>query len=162
MNNKLGKEFIDVCRELLMKEYLSKIEKCVGILHEDDLWWRGHETDNGIGNLILHLSGNVRQWIISGIGGAKDMRERQKEFDERRQIPKAQLLEKLRETLREADKVLAAFDAGKLLEVKHVQKYDVTCLYAILHVVEHFAGHVGQIIYVTKMRRGIDLRFYDL
>jgi uncharacterized damage-inducible protein DinB len=108
------------------------------------------------------LSGNIRQWIISGIGGSPDVRNRAQEFLERTRVPKVTLLGILEETLQECDRVLERFDAAKLLEVRHIQRYDVTCLDAISHVVEHVAQHTGQIIYVTKLRKGLDLKFYDL
>jgi uncharacterized damage-inducible protein DinB len=158
----IGKEYLSYCRRRLLQEYFPKIERCVGELSEDDVWWRAHEANNSIGNLILHLSGNVRQWIISGLGGEPDSRNRPAEFAERGKIPKEQLLSMLRITLRDADNVLRVFEPSRLLEVRHIQTYDVTCLDALSHVVEHFAGHVGQIIYITKLRTGKDLRFYDL
>jgi uncharacterized damage-inducible protein DinB len=158
----VGSVYIAYCRRRLLHEYLPKIERCVTELSDDDLWWRAHETDNSIGNLILHLAGNVRQWIVSGIGGADDHRVRQQEFDERTKIPRSELLTLLRATLTHADSVLSGFDVSKLLEVRHIQRYDITCLDAISHVVEHFAQHTGQIIYITKLRNGIDLKFFDL
>ena len=161
-SNNVGAEFIACCRKHLMEEYLPKIKSSVEQLSDDDIWWRAHETDNSIGNLLLHLSGNIRQWIISGIGGAEFIRERQKEFDERTRIPRAELLQRFESTLSEADRVLERFDPGKLLEVRRFQKWDHTCLYAISHVVEHVAQHMGQIIYITKLRTGADLKFFNL
>lgn len=158
----IGAEYVTYCRRRLLKEYLPRIERCAEALSDDDVWWRQHDTDNSIGNLLMHLAGNVRQWIVTGIGGGVDIRERSHEFSERNMIPKELLLERLRDTLRQADGVLCRFDTGKLLEVRHIQKYDVTCLDAVSHVVEHFAQHLGQIIYITKLRTGRDLKFYDL
>jgi uncharacterized damage-inducible protein DinB len=160
--NEIGKKHIEYCRRRLVHEYWPRIQRCVQELSEEDIWWRAHETDNSVGNLLLHLSGNVRQWIVSGIGGITDDRSRPQEFAEREGIPKAELLRRLETTIREADEALERFDVGRLLEVRHIQKYDVTCFDAISHVVEHFAQHLGQIIYVTKLRTGRDLKFYDL
>ena len=81
--------FILYSRNRLGKEFPAKIKQCVDQLSEEDIWWRGHESDNSIGNLLLHLSGNIRQWIISGIGGQTDARNRPKEFAERTHIPKS-------------------------------------------------------------------------
>lgn len=158
----IGVEYIAYCRRRLLREYLPKIEHCLNSLSDDDIWWRAHETNNSIGNLILHLSGNVRQWIIAGLGGRDDRRNRPAEFAEREKIPKEKLLSIMRATLEEADGVLAGFDAQELLNVRHIQNYDVTCLDALSHVVEHFAQHTGQIIYITKLRTGADLKLYDL
>ncbi len=162
MNNHTGSHYVSYCRRRLLKEYWPRIQRCVSELSDEDVWWRAHETNNSVGNLLLHLSGNVRQWITSGIGGVPDNRNRPQEFAEREHVSKADLLKRLESILLEADKVLEQFDASKLLEVRHIQKYDVTCLEAISHVVEHFAQHLGQIIYITKLRTGKDLKFYNL
>lgn len=158
----IGRAYISYCRHRFLREYLPRIELCLKELSEEDLWWRAHETNNSVGNLILHLSGNVRQWIISGLGGTPYERDRAREFSERGPLPKQELLQRIETTLQDADRVLERFPAEKLLEVRHIQKYDVTCLDALSHVVEHFAQHTGQIIYITKLRRGTDLKFYDL
>jgi uncharacterized damage-inducible protein DinB len=158
----IGEEFIRYSRRRLMEEYLPKFEACFGELSEEDIWWRAHETDNSVGNLILHLSGNIRQWIITGIGGATDVRNRPAEFAERSHIPKAELQKKFKDTLNEADAVLANFDPEKILEVRHFQKWDHTCMDAISHVVEHVGQHMGQIIYITKLKKGRDLKFFQL
>jgi len=162
MTTDVGAAYISYCRRRLISEYLPKIRRCLDQLSEEDVWWRAHETDNSIGNLILHLSGNVRQWIISGIGGKPDVRERAKEFSERDKIPKSDLIRIFELALREADEVLARFDVSKILEGRRIQRYELTCLDAISHVVEHVSQHMGQIIFITKLRKGVDLKFYDL
>ncbi len=158
----VGEEFIAISRRLLVEEYLPKIKKCIGQLSDEDIWWRSHETDNSIGNLLLHLSGNIRQWIIKGIGGKPYQRNRPLEFAERSHIPGEELLKLFETTISEANEVLRKFDAAKLLETRHFQKWDCTCLYAISHVVEHVAQHMGQIIYVTKLRTSKDLKLVDV
>ena len=158
----VGKEYISYSRRRLLKEYFPKIKRCFDELSTDNIWWRAHETDNSIGNLILHLNGNIRQWIISGIGKAQDVRNRKAEFAERDHIDKQQLLSLFEATLREADSALEHFEESKLLEVRYIQVYDVTCLDAISQVVEHVAQHMGQIIYITKLRTAKDLKFYNL
>jgi uncharacterized damage-inducible protein DinB len=158
----VGSEFLKYSRRRLLREYLPKIEQCLDLLGDEDIWWRSHETDNSIGNLILHLAGNVRQWIVSGIGGDPDTRNRPQEFAERDMIPKEKLLNQLRAVLTEADAALERFDPKHLLEVRRIQNYEITCLDAISHVVEHVSHHTGQIIYVTKLRKGMDLKLYDL
>lgn len=158
----VGAEYIGYCRRRLLKEFLPRIQACFEALGDDDVWWRAHETDNSIGNLILHLSGNIRQWIITGIGEVPFARDRAREFSERARIPRSELLRRFETTLNEADRVLMNFDVSRLLEVRHFQKWDVTCLEAISHVVEHVAQHLGQIIYITKLRTGKDLKFFNL
>jgi uncharacterized damage-inducible protein DinB len=158
----IGKEFIATARHHLVAEYLPKIISCVGELSEENFWWRASEVENSVGNLLLHLSGNLRQWILSGIGGASDTRVRQEEFDARGGRSKEEVLELFTSTVREADEVLAGFDVARLTEVRRFQQWDHSCLYAISHVVEHVAQHMGQIIFITKLRNTVDLKFYKL
>jgi len=157
----IAKTFIASARSFLSDEYLPKIERCLEQLSDDDVWWRGAEESNSIGNLILHLAGNARQWIVSGVGGALDRRERQQEFDRREGMERARLLGTLRDTLAEVDAVLQSIDPAHLLERRSIQGQDVTIIQAIFHVVEHFAMHTGQIILLTKMLAKKDLGFYD-
>lgn len=157
----LPEAFIARSRSFLSGEYLPKIERCLEEVSEEDVWWRGAEESNSIGNLILHLSGNARQWIVSGIGGAPDLRARQREFDRRDGMGRVQLLAVLRDTLAEVNAVLESVDPARLLERRSIQGQDVTIMEAIFHVVEHFAMHTGQIILLTKMLAKKDLRFYD-
>ncbi|MBL8149590.1 MAG: DUF1572 family protein [Blastocatellia bacterium] len=158
----LALAFVEESRKFLTQDFLPKIEKCVESLTDQDVWWRPNEASNSIGNLILHLSGNVRQWIVSGIGKELDQRVRQQEFDERHQIPKDELLSKLKKAVLDADVVLSKLSAEKLLDKELIQGREVTILYAVYHVVEHFSMHTGQIILITKTRTEKDLAFYEL
>ena len=157
----VSQAFVDQARQFLIEQYFPKIERCLEQLNDEQIWWRGSEQSNSIGNLLLHLSGNARQWIVSGLGGALDNRERQTEFDERDLIPRAKLLAKLKQTLIDVDAVLASFDQEKLLNQYLIQGNTVTALEAIFHVTEHFSMHTGQIILLTKMMTQKDLGFYD-
>lgn len=157
----LAPAFIDQARKFLSDEYLPKLERCLQQLSDEQIWWRANEQSNSIGNLLLHLSGNARQWIVSGLGGGADARVRQQEFDQRRVIPRAELLATVRQTLRDVDTVLAGFDHGKLLDQYPIQGTTVSALEAIFHVTEHFSMHTGQIILLTKLLAERDLGFYD-
>lgn len=157
----MAHEFAARARGYLLEDYLPKIERCLERLTDEQVWWRPNAESNSIGNLLLHLEGNARQWILSGVGGAPDARVRQSEFDERTPLARAALLERLRGTLGEIDLALAGLSAAALLESRRIQDYDVTVLGAIFHVVEHFAMHTGQILLMTKMLTGGDLAFYD-
>ena len=152
--------FIEQSRDLLVRSYLPRIERCVERLSDDDLWWRANDDSNSVGNLILHLSGNIRQWIVSGLGGAPDARQRHEEFDEPERLPREALLHRLQSAVRDADHVLARLDAKRLGERHQIQGHECDGLYVVYHVVEHFAMHTGQIIFATKQRVG-DLRFYE-
>lgn len=156
-----GPAFVSEARSLLLTDYLPKIERCLALLNDQQIWWRANDQSNSIGNLLLHLSGNVRQWIVVGLGGAPETRDRDAEFAQREVIPRDELLKLVRETLNEADTTLGAFDTNRLLDPFTIQKTEVSGLAAIFHVVEHFSMHTGQIIMLTKMFADIDLEFYD-
>lgn len=155
----LAAEFLEVARREI-RQRVGRIESCLEKLESEQIWGRAHETENSIGNLILHLCGNVRQWIISGVGGAPDNRQRDAEFAQREAIPKAELVKRLKETAAEADRVLAGLTAGALIEKRRIQVYDVSVIQAVTHVAVHFAEHTGQIIWATKRMTGEDLGFY--
>ena len=160
--NEIGAAFIAQSRYYLAKDYLPKIERSLALLNEEQIWWRSNPQSNSVGNLLLHLSGNVRQWIVVGLGGATDTRDRDAEFAQRNAIPRDELIGRLKQTLHEADETLAALDPARLLEKVRIQGLEVSVLEAILHVVEHFSMHAGQIVYITKLLTAHDLHFYDL
>jgi uncharacterized damage-inducible protein DinB len=140
-------------RAFLRAEYLSKIERCLDVLSEEDIWWRTNEESNSIGNLLLHLDGSTRKWILAVAGNRRIVRDRSAEFAERGPIAKSALLARLRATLAESDEILATLDEATLLERRRSSnEEEVTVLWAVLHAVEHFAMHTGQIILITKLR----------
>ena len=157
----IARHFLAQSRGFLSADYLPKIERCLAILSDEDVWWRANESSNSIGNLLLHLEGSTRAWIIGVAGGSHHPRDRQQEFDEREHIPRAELMSRLRHTLAEADAVLARLDVEVLLERRQARGgEEVTVLWAVYHAVEHFSMHTGQIIMLSKMRSG-DLRLPD-
>ena len=145
----------------MLEDYLPKIERCLERLTDEQIWWRPNEESNSIGNLVLHLCGNARQWIVSGVGGEPDHRQRDEEFAQRELVPREQLIGLLRTTLEDVARVLGGLDPATLLERRSIQSSDVDLLEAIFHVTEHFSMHTGQIIMLTKMLTATDLRFYD-
>ncbi len=148
----VAQQFLAQSRKFLSSDYLPKLERCLEALSDDDVWWSAGEGSNSIGNLLLHLDGSTRAWVISVAGGSHSPRDRQREFDEREQIPRSELISRLRQTLAEADEVLARLDAGALLEPRQARGEEATVLWAIYHAVEHFSMHAGQIILLAKMR----------
>jgi uncharacterized damage-inducible protein DinB len=161
MTDANGRAFLAEARRHLAEDYLPKLERCLERLTDEQVWWRAGEHSNSLGNLLLHLEGNLRQWVVCGAGGREDLREREREFAERRAVPREELLAGLRAAVAEAGDVLAGLDASALLETRRVQGLDVTLLSAVFHAVEHFSMHTGQIILLTKMLTGGDLAFYD-
>lgn len=149
-------------RAFLRADYLPKIERCLDVLSEDDVWWRANDESNSIGNLLLHLDGSTRKWILIVAGGRRIARDRDAEFAERGPISKSALLARLRSTLAEADEVLATFGEATLLEHRQSSTdEEVTVLWAVLHAVEHFAMHTGQVILITKLRTASVVRLSD-
>jgi hypothetical protein len=133
---------------------LGKIQHCLGQLTDEQVWWRYQPSLNSIGNLIMHMCGNVRQWVVAGLGGAADRRDRPAEFAERGPIPKADLLRKLDAVVGEAKEVLGKLTTRQLLEVRRIQDFDVTGLAAIFDSVPHFRGHTQEIIHMTRLQLG--------
>ncbi len=158
-----AKAFIARSRKYLLQDYLPKIRLAVEALPEEaDIWWRPNEASNSIGNLLLHLAGNARQWIVSGIGGAQDVRHRDEEFRRQGELSGRDLLGALEETLAAVDRVLGHLQPDELSSERVIQGMRVTVLEALYHVVEHFSMHTGQIIYLAKMRSGRDLGFWEV
>ena len=156
-----GTAMIALSRRYL-REYLTKIRLAVSVLDDQVVWARPNEASNSIGNLMLHLAGNARQWIVSGVGGAPDMRDRQREFDQRAPLPVTTLIDRLEQTISDADRVLASLTPGDLPTRRTIQANDVSVLEAIYHVVEHFSMHTGQIILLAKADQPDRVRFYDM
>jgi uncharacterized damage-inducible protein DinB len=152
--------FLEFSRRKLLKQDWPRLRGCVESLTESQLWWRPNEASNSIGNLMLHMNGNMRQWLVASFNKQEDHRDRPAEFDADELLPAAALVEKLDATLQEASQVLARLTAADLLAEYDIQGYHVTGLYAVYQVVEHFAMHYGQILYITKNLCGKDLGFH--
>jgi uncharacterized damage-inducible protein DinB len=153
--------FLRRSRHYLSVEYPTKIKRCLDALPADAVWRRPDEGSNSVGNLLLHLSGNVRQWIVTNVGGGTDRRDRSGEFAAREGADAHALFAALRATLDEADAVLASLTSDRLLERRTIQGRDVTVLEAVYHVTEHFALHTGQIILLTKAYAPGRIQFYE-
>jgi uncharacterized damage-inducible protein DinB len=145
-----------------LREYLTKIRLAVSVLDDQVIWARPNESSNSIGNLMLHLAGNARQWIVSGVGREPDIRNRQAEFDQRAPIPSTELIDKLEVTISDVDRVFASLTPEDLHTRRTIQANDVTVLEAVYHVVEHFSMHTGQIILLAKADQADRVRFYDM
>ncbi len=152
--------FINQAIDFLTGEYLPKIERCLERLTDEQIWWRSNEQSNSIGNLVLHLCGNARQWIVCGLGFEPDHRIRDAEFAQRDVLPRADLVQLLQTTIADVETVLRQLDPSVLLEQRTIQGSEVDVLHAIFHVTEHFSMHTGQIIMLTKMLTATDLSFY--
>jgi uncharacterized damage-inducible protein DinB len=143
-----------------LRQLSSRIETCLGGLNEEQVWARGSDNENAVGNLALHLCGNVRQWIVAGVGGLPDVRRRDAEFAARGGLGIEELSHRVQTTVSDAAAVLDSVTPERLAERVTIQGYDVSVLEAIYAVVEHFSMHTGQIIFATKTLTGADLGFY--
>lgn len=146
------------CRKL--EQMADRIGTCLNALAEEQVWQRANEHSNAVGNLVLHLAGNVRQWLVSGVGQQPDLRQRDAEFAARAGQAKDDLRQVLNQTIQEAIVMLQALPAARLTELVEIQGFRLTALEAIYHVVEHFSGHTFQIIMLTKAHCNAPLDFY--
>jgi uncharacterized damage-inducible protein DinB len=121
---------------------------------------RTNENSNSIGNLIHHLNGNVRQWILAGACGKADNRDRNFEFDNRRVFRKIELVDLLENLSSELEEMLPSLLHKNFLSIKKVQCYEENTIGILIHAIEHFSYHTGQIVYITKTLKNKDLAFY--
>jgi uncharacterized damage-inducible protein DinB len=158
----LARPFLAQARHLLAEVYLPRIAACLRELSAEQIWWRPNPASNSVGNLVLHLEGNVRQWIVSGLGGTPDRRLRDLEFSEAGPILPRTLLARLRRAVTDAGRVMGKLDDEALSKTYSIQGFRVTGLRAVFHVAEHFSHHTGQVILLTKLLAGKDLKFTHL
>ncbi len=152
--------FLTFSRDKLIRQYWPRLRKCVEPLTDEQVWWRPNPSSNAIGNLILHLNGNVRQWLVDSFNQKEDKRDRPAEFAATGQVSGALLLEKLGATMAEASVVLERLTESELIAPCEIQGYHVHGLDAVYQVVEHYGLHYGQIAYISKMLTDTDLGFY--
>jgi hypothetical protein len=158
----IAKNFVEFSRKKLMEECWPRVCSCLDWLTEEQIWWRPNEESNSIGNLLLHLNGNLTQWVVAALRNEPDHRRRDTEFAERTSVPSSQLRERLGHTLERVEEILKSLKPEDLRKTYTIQRYEnVTALDAVFHVTEHFAMHYGQILYITKMLKGADLGFYS-
>lgn len=155
-----GDEFIEASRIFLKQDFLPKLLHCLNSMSDDQIWWRPNEQSNSIGNLVLHLRGNLKQWIGESLGGQRFRRERDAEFTTRERVSRADLISAIEAAVAETESVLLNFPVSRLLVRYPVQVYQVTALQAAYHVVEHFSYHLGQILYIYKLQTATDPGFY--
>jgi len=145
----------------LFEESMFRLKKCLNELTTEQIWYRPNPSSNSVGNLILHLHGNVRQWVIAGLGKNEDIRERQKEFDEQGLVPVKKMVEDMDLLMVEVEAILDQVTAEDLLEVRNVQGFKESGLSILVHITEHFSYHVGQMTYIVKMLKDKDMGYYE-
>jgi len=157
----IGENFLARSRYWLTKEYPIKLRQCIKALPPGVVWGRPNQGSNSVGNLLVHLRGNVTEWILGGVGGRSITRYRASEFISRNGADGAKLMDDLDAVLREADSVLAGLTEQDLEKSVVIQGRETTVLGAVYHVVEHFAMHTGQIVFLTKMYAPGKIHFYE-
>jgi uncharacterized damage-inducible protein DinB len=153
--------FLEQSRHILIEQCWTRLKSCVEPLTDEQLWWRPNEACNSIGNLLLHLDGNVREWLVTAFNHLEDNRNRPAEFNQRESISASVLLSQLGATIQQVSEVLARLTRDDLVAQYEIQGYKVSGLEAVYHVVEHFSMHYGQILYIVKTLQGVDLGFYS-
>jgi len=159
-DSELAAIFLASSRKTLLTQFWPRLRTCVEPMTIDQVWWRPNLASNSVGNLVLHLNGNVTQWIITSFSKSEDRRNRPAEFTADGGLTAKELLDRLSETMAEVEKVLDRLTLEELLATYNIQGYDVRGLDAVYHAIEHFGLHYGQITYITKSLEGKDLGFY--
>jgi hypothetical protein len=152
--------FLAFSRDKLLNQYWPRLRTTVEPLTPEQIWWRPNPASNSMGNLLLHLNGNVGQWLVASFNRQPDHRDRPAEFNQTRLIPAAELLGKLAATLEQSAQVPGRLTEAELLSSYDIQGYRVTGLEAVYQVVEHFGLHYGQITFIAKCLTNRDLAFY--
>ena len=160
MTNRFDQLLVSEIRRRLIGESQERILKCLDLLSEEEIWHKPNENSNSVGNLVLHLCGNVTQWLFTTMGETSDHRQRQKEFDERGPISREILKEKITSLMDHADQILINLDLGQLTGTYRVQGYEENGIAILIHITEHFSYHVGQITYFVKARKNLDVGYY--
>jgi hypothetical protein len=159
-DSELAAIFLEFSRDKLLNQYWPHLRTCVESMTVEQVWWRPNQASNSIGNLILHLNGNVTQWLVASFNKDEDLRNRPEEFAAQGGLTAAELLNRLGATIAEAEKVLNRLTTEELLAPYETQGYHVRGLDAVYQVIEHFGLHYGQIAYITKTLEGKDLGFH--
>jgi hypothetical protein len=158
----IGVAFLTQARDRLATSH-ALLKHCAQQLSEDQLWWRPRESQNSVGNLLLHVTGNLRQRIVSVVGGQENARNRDQEFAERGPIAQDVLLARLERVVEECDSVLAGLSPGDLLGPRSYEginkTFNLDVLSVILHTLLHMAGHTQEIVFMTRLTQGDAYRF---
>ncbi|MDP3775708.1 MAG: DUF1572 family protein [Gemmatimonadales bacterium] len=142
-----------IAKNRLVLELPAQIRECLGLLSDDQIWWRPNATSNSVGNLVIHLCGSTRHFLGRGVGGSGYVRDRDAEFAAKGPVPKAELMRMLDETAAETDRIIGGLDEKRLLENTQNIEATMTVISAIMRMSHHWAYHVGQIVFVTKSLR---------
>lgn len=153
--------FIDEIRRRMFDESQVRVNRCLDMLDEAQVWHRPNDACNAVGNLVLHLCGNINQWVVATLGGRPDDRQRNTEFEAQGPMPVAALKQRFNAVLDEANAIIAGLDPASLPHTRRAQGFDETVLAILIHVTEHLSYHTGQITFITKMLTAQQTGYYD-
>lgn len=161
MNNTTDLLTTSILREAvhLLEQSCIKIRHCLNQLDDQQAWFRTHPSANSIGNLILHIAGNLNQWVTSGVGQKPDHRDREAEFAADQSLSQTELLKRMEQAVTQATAAIQSCDAAILLSSFEIQGFQVNGHEAISHTTTHFVGHTHQIIFITRMILGDRYQF---
>lgn len=157
----VDKMLIRETKRRIFQESIPRIKKCLNILSDEEIWQWANSHTPSIGNLVVHLCGNVRQWIGTGLGKLPDDRIRDREFEETSKVSKDELVQLLNDLQTDIEEVLDKLSKDTWTQPISVQGFNETGLSVLVHVIEHFSYHTGQIAYYTKVLKDTDLNFYE-
>jgi uncharacterized damage-inducible protein DinB len=157
----LEEHLLKEVKRRIFEESSPRLTKCISLLTEGELWQRPNNHSNSVGNLVLHLCGNINQWIVSALGAQPDERQRDNEFSADSVLPAKELMAQFDNIIKRAQEVVAQLNSESLNRSYDVQGFHETGVGILIHVTEHFSYHVGQISYAVKMIKDIDLAYYD-
>jgi len=160
LSQDITQTLLNEVRRRIIEESVPRIKKCLHLLNELQIWQRPNEETTSAGNLVLHLMGNLRQWVLSGVDGQPDHRQRTAEFAETGPIPTEKLVRDLDSLMAEVDQALGRITPERLMEKRTVQGFEENVLSILVHVTEHFSYHTGQITYYTKSTLNVDTQYY--
>jgi uncharacterized damage-inducible protein DinB len=144
-----------------LDESTRMIKKSLMDISEEEVWQKPNDSLNSIGNLILHVHGNMTQYIISSLGENDDNRKRAAEFSTLGGFTKLELLKKLEDTVDTAKRVIFDARPEQLVKIRSVQGFSFSGVGVIMHAVEHYSYHTGQIAFWVKLLKNKDLGFYE-
>jgi uncharacterized protein DUF1572 len=157
MANDLEKPIHLMLEELsdrLLRMYPEEIRECLAALDDDQIWWRPNEASNSVGNMVLHLTGNLNHYLGRGVASSGYKRTRAAEFAEKGPVPREELLRRFEEALGWARRAFERITPESLMDTAELGEESMEIARLVISVTTHFNGHVGQIIYVTKMVKG--------
>jgi len=155
----LSDEFARLSIDLL-DQSMNKIRHCENQLGENQIWWRPDPAMNSIGNLLMHLAGNLRQWGVDPFTLASSRRDRESEFQSDVRCPINELLASLSTVVEEAKEQWRHLAVGQLRKKVEIQGFEVTHMHAIVHASSHFVGHAHQIVTLTRLQLGANYKFH--